>query len=1112
MKKILIGIIILIILLIVGLVALPSLVPSSVYKEKIETQLTQELQRDVRVIGDIKLSVFPVIKANAGRVEIDNPDGFKAKQFAAMDAMSARVKLMPLLSKKVEIASFTLKNPIINLEKNNQGDVNWAFGNDETKPVETDKGPFKRDGRYAEVDPAIGEFTLENGTIIYSDAVKGNAHDLKQVNVDFSLSSLSAPLEISGDLIYNGTPADIDLSLNSLRAFLDGKEAPVSLTLNTDFANISSKGRFLAGEDILFNLDIDGDISDVAKLKTLSPVDVPYAELASSIKLSGNYGYDGKILTAENADINLAGANFDAGFKGGAALSTPPVFEGRVTLDARDVRSLAKALKQDVKGLDLITSANLAADLKAEGKGFSANNIDADIKGTDISGNYTGSALIGNTITATGNFAANTASVPNLLNALDLDIPQAAAVNNLDAKGSLVYSEKLITLSNLDVKTNGGAVNGSYRGNAKIIDGAPTLDGQFDVNIPSVSEANQIAGLKIDAAKAVGSLTASGRLNMAGKNISIADLVANTQGDLINGQYTGTAKMGDVTGYDGRFNTRLVSLAELSRRTGIEVPYAAALGKVDIQGNVSGQGETLRLNGLNATLSDGQLNGNFTGSASLNNGFNLDGDLKADIPSLRNLAATTGSNALPPSTQAGPIYERFAASGKVSGTPAQITFKSAQIDIDSLKGTGDFKIDLTKATPYVTSTLNMNGLDLRPYMAAYSAQKPTGEIEPWSETPIDMSALKAFDGNFSLNTPDIITDRLSLGQSNINANLRGGKLTADMPNLMLYGGSGRMNAVLDGSRSIPAVSFDIGLNRVKSNDFLGAAAGLTNATGNIGSAFKVSGSGRSQAEIMRSLSGGGDFRMLNGQIAGVDLEAMLTGLDQAFSSRSLPAGIGPAFVTKFNDILGLFTIQNGVASIGKFSLSGAGVLAEGAGQVDLGNQQIDFSMRPRLTGKNAGDLAAFGIPIQVKGSFGNVKVGLDSDMLGKIVAERARAKAASLIQDQVGGSLGGVLGGVVGGNQPQTGSATSSSGLGNILGGVIGGTQPQTEGANPTPTPTPPPQDPVSGLLGGILGGNQAPTTQQPNNQQQQTPPPKKEEPKLEDVLGGLFGGKKKGE
>ena len=115
MKKLLIGSAGVIVVLGVGLAVLPSLIPSSVYKEKIETQLSAELDRDVRILGDVKLSVFPLIKANAGRVEIDNPDGFDAPQFASMDAMSARVKLFPLFSKRIEIKSFTLKNPTINL-------------------------------------------------------------------------------------------------------------------------------------------------------------------------------------------------------------------------------------------------------------------------------------------------------------------------------------------------------------------------------------------------------------------------------------------------------------------------------------------------------------------------------------------------------------------------------------------------------------------------------------------------------------------------------------------------------------------------------------------------------------------------------------------------------------------------------------------------------------------------------------------------------------------------------------------------------------------------------------------------------------------------------------
>ena len=1185
MKKLLFCVSGIAVVAVIGLVALPSLVPSSVYKEKIESQLTQTLDRNVRVLGDIKLSIFPVIKANAGRVEIDNPDGFEVDQFASMDAMSARVKLIPLFSKRVEITSFTLKNPTISLEKNSNGAINWAFGDETPQPKPADAGPFKRDGRFKEVAPSIGKFSLENGTINYSDKVAEKTHNLNDVNIDFTLSSLSAPLNIDGDLIYNGTPANIDLSLDNIRDFLDAKEAPLSFALKTNFADISSKGKFLAGEDIRFNLDVDGDVSNVAKLVKFLPVEIPYAELANAVKISGNYNYDGQILTAKNADIMINGSNFDAGFTGGATLSEPPIFDGRVTLNAENVKSLAKSLNQDIKGLDLIKTAKVSADFKAQGKGFAANNIDADITGDDLSATFTGSAVIADTITATGAFSANAASLPALIKPLDIDIPQAKALQNLDAKGSVNYTEDKITLNDLDIRTNGGAVNGSYTGAAvisetktaqgtftadtasvpklinlleldipqaaalqslnakgslnyagdvisvngldvntnggavsgsyngdvKITDKTPNANGQFSVDIPSVAEANKVANLKIDAANAVGSLKASGGLSLAGKNISFTGLDATTTGDLINGHYAGTARVGDVTGYDGHFTTTLTSLDEMSKRTNIEIPYSNAIGTINVEGNVSGQGETLQFHTLNASLSDGHLNGKFTGNASLNNGFNLDGDLTADIPSLRNLSQSTGSNALPPSTSSGPIYERFSASGKVKGNPAEITFSSADIQLDALRGTGDFAINMKETKPYMSGKLNMNGLDIRPYMAAYSAQKPTGAIQPWSEAPINVAPLRAFDGDFTLSSPNIVTDRMSLGETQMSAKLSNGVMTADMPNLVMYGGIGRMKAVLNGSNSVPSIYLDMGLDRLDTDSFLAAAAGFTNATGELGSLFKLEGRGRTQAEIMRSLTGRGDFKMLNGKIAGVDLPTLLTGIDQALSSRSLPSGIGPSYSTTFSDILGLFTITNGVANINKFSLGGPGVLAEGTGNIDIGNQQIDFSIRPRLTGKSANELGSFGIPIRVQGRFGNVKVGLDDRLIGQIVAERARAKAASLITNQVGGDLGNIIGGVVGGQQSSqrggVGSilggvvgdnqqSTQSGGIGNILGGVVGGSQQPSQGSG------------IESILGGVLGGNQPTPTQQQQKQPEQPAEPKKKEPSIEDVLGGLFGGK----
>lgn len=1009
MKKFVIGLGILVVLLVIGLIALPSLIPSSVYKEKIETQLSRELARDVRVQGDVTLSVFPIIKANTGRVEIDNLDGFSAENFAQMDAMSARIKLFPLFSKRVEIASFTLQNPSINLEKLATGETNWAFNKEEEKSSEPEAGPFKRDGRYSNIDPNIGQFTLENGTITYVDRQGGTDIAVGDVDVDFSLPSLTQPVEIDGSLTYNGTPAEIDLTLNSIRSFLDGKEAPVTLSLKTDIADITAKGRFIPGAEIAFNLDVNGEVSNVSKLAALSPKDVPYADMIDSAKLSGNYVFDGAVLKARGADISAKGADFSGAFKGDATLSEKPVFDGQVNLNAKNVAAIAKKLGQDIKGISMLDTVNLSADLTGRDKGFSASNIEAAIKGQGLDGNFKGTGAYGDSIAADGTFTANIDSVSDLVSALDINAPQAKAVQKLKASGNVSIAGDIIRLTNLTAKTEDGAVSGSYQGGATL---------------------------------------------------------------------------GETPGFDGTFDVVMPSLSEFANITATDIPYAETIGKITVTGAVSGQGQNIALPKLTAALSDGKINGRYEGQAMWNKGASLDGTLNIDIPSLRDVAKSTGTE-LPPSTASGDIFGRFSVSGAVKGTPDDIQFTGAKLSMDSINGQGNFAVNMKSATPFVTGLMDLDGLDLSPYMAAYSAQNPTGEIQPWSTAPINTAPLRAVDGDFTVNTPNVKTDRLTMGQTQITANLRGGVLTANMPNIALYGGLGRMIAQLDGSRAEPRVSLDVGLNDLNSNSFLSSVAGFTQAQGELGSSFKISGSGTTQDAIMKSLNGAGDFKLLDGQISGVDLNSLLTGLDQALTSGSLPSGIGPNHITKFQDLAGLVKIENGIASISSFSLKGLGVLAEGSGEIDLGNQTIDFGLRPRLTGEAASNLAAFGIPIKVKGGFGAVDVGLDTDMLGRIAAQRARAKAGNLLKDRVGGTAGDILGGLV--NETPSSDTTTPKTTDEVVGDILGG------------------------LLGSETAPAETPRTEQPEaKDSEETTTPETKEPTVEDALLDLFGSKKK--
>jgi len=110
--------------------------------------------------------------------------------------------------------------------------------------------------------------------------------------------------------------------------------------------------------------------------------------------------------------------------------------------------------------------------------------------------------------------------------------------------------------------------------------------------------------------------------------------------------------------------------------------------------------------------------------------------------------------------------------------------------------------------------------------------------------------------------------------------------------------------------------------------------------------------------------------------------------------------------------------------INDFDLKGLGVRARGNGRLDIGGQQIDFSLRPQILNASgqpvSNDLLGLGVPIKFSGPFSAVRPSLDTEVVGQIVEARARAEASRAITERVGGPLGDILGGALGGQAPLT--------------------------------------------------------------------------------------------
>jgi AsmA protein len=94
------------------------------YRATIQSKLEQQLNRKVS-LGNMELGIFP-LRLRVANLSISDDPRFSSKPFVQTQELSVSVKLLPLLSKSVEIDALTLQRPSVELINNAQGVWNFA--------------------------------------------------------------------------------------------------------------------------------------------------------------------------------------------------------------------------------------------------------------------------------------------------------------------------------------------------------------------------------------------------------------------------------------------------------------------------------------------------------------------------------------------------------------------------------------------------------------------------------------------------------------------------------------------------------------------------------------------------------------------------------------------------------------------------------------------------------------------------------------------------------------------------------------------------------------------------------------------------------------------------
>ena len=228
----------LVVLIILILLVAPMFIDVEKFKPVLENKVSEATGRSFTVGDDVRLGLFPLAYIAFSDLKLGNPSGFGEASFVSLKSFEIRLKLLPLLTRNVQIKRFILNEPHIVLIKNKNGSTNWSFSqpatdkpDDSSKipPVETETGAVGLPVESLEV----GEFAIKNGSLTWIDHGAGSQKEVSDLNLNLSNVSFEEAIGVQLSVSVDGQPVSVTGSVGPVGKNFNREAIPLDVNVNT---------------------------------------------------------------------------------------------------------------------------------------------------------------------------------------------------------------------------------------------------------------------------------------------------------------------------------------------------------------------------------------------------------------------------------------------------------------------------------------------------------------------------------------------------------------------------------------------------------------------------------------------------------------------------------------------------------------------------------------------------------------------------------------------------------------------------------------------------------------------------------------------------------------
>lgn len=344
-----------------------------------------------------------------------------------------------------------------------------------------------------------------------------------------------------------------------------------------------------------------------------------------------------------------------------------------------------------------------------------------------------------------------------------------------------------------------------------------------------------------------------------------------------------------------------------------------------------------------------------------------------------------------------------------------------EISVAGLELDGDMSVK-SFSKPKISFSLHTDELDIDKLVpstteegGASSGEQAATAANSDDKIELPIETMRSLNIDGSLNVGTLKASGLTMTDLSATITAKDGAINLNPLSINLYEGTYLGSAGVNVKGATPAYTASSELKNL-------AVAGLLEDLSEDGKsiirgkselAFKVTTTGDRVSTLKKRLNGTASFKASDGALQSEKLARNVEKVI-AFMKGREPAAAGDELV--FDSLSGTAKITNGVAKNDDMKLATPLIYADGAGDIDIGNEELDYRLAIGLSDEP--NRAA--IPLTIKGSFDDPKYGIDfqaalKEKQKEVIEEKKeeiKEKIDEKIKDKIGDGVGDKLKGL----------------------------------------------------------------------------------------------------